>query len=163
MPSLASTKTTLNVTPAAPSASGYPQINAASKNSLSAEMKQKYMKMFFTVKCATNRCHKITNVENSLDVSRSASKNEGFFLSFVAIHDFKQLCCLCFPEQSKECSIAKNEARPADPTKSNNVFSCLPLLTLLNKTQIDRVFQFCNHLHIKLLQLVFLVYSLLQN
>ena len=103
-------------------------------------MKQKYMKMFFTVKCATNRCHKITNVENSLDVSRSASKNEGFFFSFVAIHDFKQLCCLCFPEQSKECSIAKNEARPADPTKSNNVFSCLPLLTLLNKTQIDRVF-----------------------
>ena len=36
--------------------------------------------------------------------------NEGKVISFVAIHDFKQLCCLCFAEQSKKCSIAKHEA-----------------------------------------------------
>ena len=97
--------------------SNYPQLNAAFKNPLSAEMKQKYMKMFLTVKCAKNLCHKITNVENSLDVSRSAWNNEGKGFIFVAFHDFKQLCSLCFAGQSKECSIAKNEARPADPTK----------------------------------------------
>ena len=61
---------------------------------------------------------------------------------------------------SKVKSAALQKMKPgllsADPTKSNNVFSCFPFLTLLNKTQIDRVFQFCNHLHIKLLQLVFL-------
>ena len=67
------------------------------------------------------------NVENSLDVSRSAWNNEGKVFSFVAFHDFKQLFTLCFAEHSKECSIAKNEVRPADLTKSNNVFFLPPL------------------------------------
>ena len=89
-------------------------------------------------------------------MSRSAWNNEEKVFSFVAIHDFKQHCSLCFVEQSKECSIAKNEARPADPTKSNNVFSCLPNSHFPTEYKLTVFFpQFCYHLHIKLLQLVF--------
>ena len=55
LPGMASTRTNLYATTTV-AALGYLQKNAAFKNLLRAERKQKYMKILLSVKCVTNQC-----------------------------------------------------------------------------------------------------------
>ena len=56
LPGMASTRTNLYATTTTVTALGYLQKNAAFKNLLRAERKQKYMKILLSVKCVTNQC-----------------------------------------------------------------------------------------------------------